>query len=211
MDIQNSPVALFILLATVITSLAGFYGYINLNRWMLNPYLTLRKKQFDRIVSSGLVHADFTHLLFNMLSFYFFAFYLEQLMVRISGNVGHFYFGAIYFASMIIANIPTLIKHRNNYNYNSLGASGAVSGMIFSLIFFAPASKIYLYFIIGMPAILFAVLYIAFSIYLSRNKRDNINHEAHLWGAISGFILTFFFYPDYLQSFFYQVTNLLNF
>lgn len=153
------------------------------------------------LLTSGLIHADFSHLLFNMLSFFFFAFPLERI-------VGSTAFVIIFFGSLILSDIPSVLKYRDDPSYRSLGASGGVTGVIFSYILYDPMSRIYLFLIpIGIPAVLFAVLYIAYSYYAERVGHDHINHSAHLWGGISGAVLTIILDPNALQIFFARLLS----
>jgi membrane associated rhomboid family serine protease len=129
-----------------------------------------------------------------MISFYFFAFPLERW-------IGHGQFLALYFASLVLSNISTVIRNRNNPDYFCVGASGAVTAVIFSFIVYAPTSTIFLFFI-PMPALLFAVLFVGYSYYSARYRQTRINHAAHLWGAVSGLALTLIFDPAACRIFF---------
>jgi membrane associated rhomboid family serine protease len=133
------------------------------------------------------------HLFFNLFTFFFFAFSLEKM-------IGHWQFGLLYFASLILSDIPSVIKHKNHFWYNSLGASGAISAVLFSYILFKPLTIIGVMFI-PMPAILFAVLYLAYSWYMAKNAKDNIGHDAHFFGAITGLIFTLIFVPGIVPHF----------
>jgi membrane associated rhomboid family serine protease len=135
------------------------------------------------------------HLIFNMMTFFFFAFTLEA-------QIGSVKFGLIYFASLILSDIPTIFKHKNDFWYNSLGASGAISGVLFSFILFYPLTPLYLFFIpIGIPAVLFGGLYLLYCVYASRQSRDNINHDAHFFGALTGIIITILIIPGIVPHF----------
>ncbi len=206
---DRTPVATVVFIITIGISLMALYGRNNLiDRMILHPASFFRKKQYYTIISSGLIHADLMHLLFNMLSFYFFAFLLEATMRFESGNppLGSLQFFVIYFASMALADIPSLAKNRHNYGYRSLGASGAISAVIFSSILYYPENKIGLiFFPMGIPAPIFAVLYLAYCHFAARRAQDNINHDAHMYGAISGVVLTAVMSPGVLQSFIEKV------
>jgi membrane associated rhomboid family serine protease len=130
-----------------------------------------------------------------MLSYYFFAFSLSEF-------VGGSKFLLIYLGSLIIANIPSLVKHKHEQDYRSIGASGAISGVIFSYILFSPMSKMMIYPVpVPLPAYIFAVLYLAWSYFAARQARDFVNHDAHFWGALAGVILTLILRPDSLSIF----------
>jgi len=151
---------------------------------ILHPYSVSRGQRVYTVITSGLIHNDFMHLFFNLFSYYFFAFQLEPVL-------GHWQFGLLYVASLILSDLPTVYKHKNDDWYHSLGASGAVSAVIFSYILFDPISKMYLMFIpIGIPAVLFGALYLVYCNYASKHARDNVNHDAHMFGALSGLLIT---------------------
>jgi membrane associated rhomboid family serine protease len=141
------------------------------------------------------------HLFFNMMSYYFFAFQLEVLL-------GHWQFGLLYTASLILSDLPTVFKHKNDQWYHSLGASGAVSAVIFSYILFSPLMKMMIMPIpIGIPAVLFGVLYLVYCNYASKYSRDNINHDAHMFGALSGLLITIILNPHIVNSFLQQISG----
>jgi membrane associated rhomboid family serine protease len=124
-----------------------------------------------------------------MLSYFFFAFSLEKI-------IGHWQFALIYISGIVLSDISSIVKNKNNISYYSLGASGAISSVLFSYILFDPMSKIYIFFIpIGIPAYIFALLYLGYCVYASKTQSDNINHEAHFWGAINGWLITIILYP----------------
>lgn len=202
MNFLAAPVATFIFVLTIATSLFGLLANRNIiDNLMLHPYSISRGKKYYTIFGSGIVHADFNHLIFNMLSFFFFAFTLEQI-------TGSLFFGLLYLASLIISDLPSIIKHKNNPQYFSLGASGAISAIIFSYILFDPLQKFYLFFIpIGIPAYIFGVLYLAYCAYAARQASDHINHDAHFYGALSGLFLTILFHKGILSNFIQTITG----
>ncbi len=190
-----APVASLIFVFTVITSLYAFYDNSIYGKFMLHPYSVSKGKNIFTLITSGLIHADWMHLFFNMFTFYAFAFTLERLM-------GSWQFGLLYFVALILSDIPTVFRYKDSFNYNSLGASGAISAVLFSYILFNPMSKIYIMFIpIGIPAVIFGFLYLIYCAYASKNSRDGINHDAHFYGALTGLIFTIIFVPGILQNF----------
>lgn len=187
----DSPVAVAILLLTIATSLYTLFVDPNLlRRFLLHPWSLIRHGRYYTVITSGLIHADPGHLLFNMFTFYFFAFPLERFL-------GHWQFLVLYVVSMVASDVTTIIKHRDDRDYCCLGASGAVTAVLFSFIIYEPLARIYIMFIpIGIPAPIFGVLYIAFSYYAGKKHHGRINHEAHLWGAVSGLLLTLILDPQ---------------
>jgi membrane associated rhomboid family serine protease len=210
--IQLAPVASFIFAATLIASLLTFSRPQEHRNLMLHPYSVARGRKLYTVLTSGFVHADLAHLIFNMVTFYFFAFPLELYMrVLAGGNIlGHIIFGVVYIVSMILADIYSIFRHKNNAAYFSLGASGAISAVLFSYILFNPGSNISVFMLPSMPAPLFALLYIGFTWYASRKQFDNINHDAHLWGAVAGIVLTLVFFPHVGPMFIDQIREMLN-
>jgi membrane associated rhomboid family serine protease len=164
---------------------------------ILWPPAIQRQREYHRLITYGLVHADFGHLLFNMLTLFFFGRLMEQFYAAQLGRLGFLLF---YLGGLLVSILPTYLKNRHNPRYRSLGASGAVSAVLFSFILLAPWSQI-IVLVVPMPAIIYAVLYIGYSIYMDRAGRDNINHSAHLWGAAYGVAVTLLIEPRVLAHF----------
>jgi membrane associated rhomboid family serine protease len=174
-------VAWIIFAATIIASLAGLYASPGLiDRCLFRPYWFLRKRQYDTIISSGFVHADIPHLLFNMVTYFFFAFPLAR-------QIGSVRFALLYLSGLVFSEVGTYFKHRSNPAYASLGASGAISAALFASIVYFPTQKlVILPFPFPIPAPLFAVGYVAYSWYSANHASGRINHDAHLGGALAG-------------------------
>ncbi|TDR16854.1 rhomboid family intramembrane serine protease [Marinicella litoralis] len=164
----------------------------------------IKEGQVERFVTHGFIHADGTHLLFNMFTFYFFGSFLEPFYRQYFGGAG---FVIFYLAAIVAAMLPSYFKHKDDHNYMSLGASGAVSAVLFAYILFAPWELLYLFAAIPIPAIVFAVAYVAYSIYASKKNNDNINHSAHLYGGLFGVIVTIALEPRIVSYFFTQLLN----
>jgi membrane associated rhomboid family serine protease len=178
-----------------------------LYKLMMNPYMVVHRGQYYRTITSGFIHKDYAHLIFNMLSLYFFGPNLEYIFSAIFGSLGSVYFVLLYVLGVIVSDVPTLLKHRNNPGYNSLGASGAVSAVIFACILFDPLMNLYLYFAIPIKGFIFAALYIVYSYISSKRSRDGINHDAHLYGALFGVLFCIVLYPDSLRIFIEQISE----
>lgn len=203
MDLQYSPAALIIFLFTIGVSAYGLYFKHELiYRWALKPYELVHKQKWYQIISSGFVHGSFSHLIFNMLTFYFFAFSLEAA-------IGSVKFVIIYMFALIFSDVTTVIKHKNNYAYSCLGASGAISGILFSNILYFPYSKMMIFPLpFPIPSPIFALLYLAYCYYAGKNGQDHINHEAHFWGALTGVVLTVIIDPHAAANFLEYFRNI---
>jgi membrane associated rhomboid family serine protease len=176
-------IALVIFVATLAASLLGLFAAPKIiERSLFRPYYFLRRKQYDTIVTSGFVHADLPHLIFNMMTFWFFAFPLEK-------EIGPVRFALLYFLGLVVSDAGTYFKHRNDPQYASLGASGAISAVLFAAIVYFPWMKLFIIPIpLPIPAPLFAVAYVAYSWWSARQARGRINHDAHLGGALFGLV-----------------------
>lgn len=188
-------------------SLLAFKNENLRRKWIFNPYLVKEKKQWYRFITSGFIHADFMHLLINMLVFWSFGKAVESYFASIFEENATWYYLLLFFGALIISDLPTYQKHHNNPHYNALGASGAVSAVVFSSIVFAPMANIYLYGIIGLPGILLGVAYLIYSVYAGKKGGDYINHDAHLWGAIFGFGFTIILKPSLFIHFIESIKN----
>lgn len=185
---------------TILTSIMAFSNENLYANMILHPYSVYRRQRVYTVITSGLIHNDWMHLIFNMLSYYFFAFRLETL-------IGHWEFGLLYLVSLILSDLPTVYKHRNDEWYHSLGASGAVSAVIFGAIMYNPLDKMMILPLpFGIPAVLFGVIYLVYCNYASKYSRDNINHDAHLFGALSGLLITIILNPHIVNTFINQVS-----
>ena len=194
---------LIIIIITTVLSFTAFSNRTLMNRLIMWPP-AMQRGQYDRFITYGFVHADGTHLLFNMFTLFFFGRAIEDFYRPYLGGLG---FVLFYLAALIVSMLPSYLKHKNDPNYLSLGASGAVSAVLFAYILFAPWNLIFVFFI-PVPAIIYAVLYTAYSIYSAKRGQDNINHSAHLWGAAFGVVATIAIEPALIQRF---IAKLLSF
>ncbi|MFI5137473.1 MAG: rhomboid family intramembrane serine protease [Sphingobacteriales bacterium] len=198
--LMAAPVASFIFAITIASSLWAFSNDNAYANMILHPYSVSRGQRVYTVITSGLIHNDWMHLIFNMFSYYFFAFQLEPVL-------GHWQFGLLYTASLILSDLPTVYKHKNDDWYHSLGASGAVSAVIFSWIMYSPVGTMMIMPIpIPIYSIVFGVLYLIYCNYASKHARDNVNHDAHLFGALSGLMITIVLHYQVVPEFIAQIS-----
>ena len=172
--------ALTLLVLIVLASVIGFSSPQLLQKALLRPYQIARGSGYFGLLSSGFVHADITHLVFNLITFYSFGFPLERV-------IGTFRFLLLYFAGLLISGLGTTFKHRDEPEYASLGASGAILAVLFAAIVYFPRARLVMFPVpIPIPGPLFALLYLAYSLYSARQPRGRINHDAHFFGALTG-------------------------
>lgn len=171
-----------IIVANVLVSYKGFNDLSFFRKYEFHVG-SIRSGEQIRMLTSGFLHVDMMHLLFNMLTLWFFA----PVVINYLGN---FSFALIYIGSLIFGSLLTMVFHKNDYSYRAVGASGAVTGVLYSAILLQPNMMLGIFFIIPMPAYLFGILYLLYSIYGMRAKNDNIGHTAHFGGAIGGYMIT---------------------
>ena len=196
------------LLIIAITGLVSFIAFSNeklTTELIFYPPAITRDNQWYRFITSGFIHADIQHLAFNMFTLYFFGRSWEYAYCGELG-VGQIWYIVLYLGALVASQIPSYLKNRNNYRYRSLGASGAVSAIVFSMILLMPWSTLYV-FIIPLPAILYAILYLGYTIYMSKKGGDYINHDAHLWGAIFGIAFSIALKPEVISIFLQAITH----
>jgi len=197
------PITLIIIAITCVVSYLAFKNARLMNDLILWPPAIARQREYYRLVTYGLVHADFGHLLFNMFTLFFFGRVMEGFFAQ---RLGSFGFVLFYIGGLVFSILPTYLKHRADPNYRSLGASGAVSAVLFAYILLAPWQRI-LVLVVPMPAIVYAVLYTAYSVYMDRRGQGNVNHSAHLWGAAYGVVFTLLMDARVLPYFLNQLTH----
>jgi membrane associated rhomboid family serine protease len=184
-NLADYPVTIVLIVINVIVSLIAMNNQDVLSKTIMWPYGVKRHNQFYRFITGGFIHADYMHLFFNMFTLFFFG-QVVEISFSIYGIGGNIAYLALYFLGLIASDLPTYFKQRDNYNYHCLGASGAVSAVVFAAVVFDPWSSIYLYGALKISALLYAVLYIVYCVTMSKRGGDNINHDAHLWGSLFG-------------------------
>ncbi|WP_266369046.1 rhomboid family intramembrane serine protease [Tellurirhabdus rosea] len=199
-------ITLAIIVITVLVSVYGFSNQSFLDTMVLNPPRVFRG-QWYRLITSGFVHADMGHLIFNMISLYFFGRLIEMIFNALFGTSGPIWLLGFYLLSIVVANLPSLFRHRNHSSYNSLGASGGVSALLFSAILFQPLNPICVFLAICIPGFIFAAIYMAYSFYGSRTNMGYINHDAHLYGALFGVAFMVVVYPPVISLFVDQIAS----
>jgi len=198
----GSPIVTFLLIGvTVLVSWRAFGDQRLFDRLVLWPSAIARQHQYERLITHGFIHADGTHLLFNMITLYFFGRAIERTFAPYIGPLGFLLF---YLSAIVVASLPTYLRHRHDIHYRSLGASGGVSAVLFAMIIISPWSMLFVAFI-PMPAVVFGMVYIGYSIWMDRRGGDHINHSAHLWGAGYGMLFTIVMEPRVAARFLAQV------
>jgi len=189
-------ITIIIILVTVAVTILAFNNHELFRRLAFNAYDIKHFKNSYRFVSYALIHADWIHLLINMMVLYSFGRVVETYYGIYFGNKAILYYLLLYIGSTAISTLPSYGKHKDDYTYTAVGASGAVSAVVFASIIFDPLSKIYIFLIpIGIPAIIFGGLYLAYSWYMGKKNIDNVGHDVHFWGAIFGFVFTIILKP----------------
>jgi membrane associated rhomboid family serine protease len=178
-----------------------------MEKLQFNAAQVVHRKQYYRLVSHAFVHVSWTHLIVNMLVLYFFGRNVESYFGYFFGNKAEIYFIILYIGGMLASNIWSLIKHQNDYYYNAVGASGAVSAVLFTFIFLDPWEMLYLFAIIPIPGIVFGVGYLIYSYQMGKRKSDNVAHDAHFLGAVFGFIFPIILKPDLFSRFIELLPN----
>lgn len=202
-------ITLYITIITVAISIIAMYNEEIMDKLIFHPYTVGRHHEWHRFITSGFIHADFMHLAFNMFSYYMFGDYVEQFFNMLFGDYGKLFYLGLYLSSLIICLIPTYYHHKHQYNYRSLGASGAVSAIVFVGIFLQPTIQIG-FFIIPpiIPGFIFGPIYLAMTAYLSKKGHNGINHSAHLWGSIYGIV--FLIISSYFMADFNAISNFVH-
>ncbi len=201
---MQSPITLGLIAVTALVSWLAFKDRRLVDRLILWPPAVSQRHQYWRLASYGLLHADVSHLLFNMITLFFFGRLIEQVMVQLTGS--WLTYPLFYLTALVVSILPSYLRNQGNRNYFSRGASGAVSAVLFAFILIQPWSLIFVFFI-PAPAILYAVFYVGYSIWMDRRGGDRINHSAHLAGAAFGVMFMLAMEPRLFNVFIDQLLN----
>jgi membrane associated rhomboid family serine protease len=203
-------VSLLLILVTVAVSVSGFSNRGLMSRLIFNPYVIRSRGEWYRFLSSGFIHADWIHLVINMFVLYSFGPVVERYYSYAFEGQGTYYFMLLYLGGMVTAILPTYRKYADRPSYNALGASGAVSSIVFAFILFNPLEKLCLYGVLCLPGIFFGAGYLFYCYYMDKRGGDRINHDAHLWGALFGWVFTALLKPALIVAFFQQLIYFRN-
>jgi membrane associated rhomboid family serine protease len=195
-DFSLFPVTFIIIGITVAISLIAFNNAEVRNKALFYPYAMQKPDQYYRFLSHGFIHADYIHLFFNMFTLYQFGRLAEAVLFNKTQYV------LLYVTALVASSIFDFIKQKNNSGYAALGASGAVSAVLFASIILDPWEKgVAIFGVLALPNLVFAVLYLVYCAYMDKRGGDNIGHGAHLWGSVWGFIFTAIVRPDLFKGF----------
>lgn len=205
---MHLTITLVIIFINVLISVTAFQNQEAFYKLCFWPTRVWADKEYIRILSGGFLHANWPHLIFNMMSLYFFGPYVEAYFGMLFPGASSTIYIVFYVLAVIVANIPDLYQQRDNEYFRAVGASGAVSAVIFASILFSPQSSIYFFFLpIPIPAYIFGVLYLVYSAYMAKRQADNIGHMAHFSGAVFGFIFPLVFHPELFMEFVSKIIN----
>ncbi len=202
---------IIIIIITVIISLGAFSNAVVFNKLKFNAYAIYNGREWFRFFTHALIHADWGHLLINMFVLYSFGTMVEDFYLFYFGTKGYLFFITLYVGSVVFSSVPSFEKNKNNAYYNAVGASGAVSAVLFASILFYPTGKIMLMLIpIPIPSFVFGILYLIYSAYMAKRNVDNVGHDAHFYGAVFGFLFTILLKPKLFMLFIDQIMKYIG-
>lgn len=202
-------ITIILVAITALTSYMAFRSPVLMSRYDFSPFRIVTRREYYRFITHAFLHADWIHLLVNMIVLFSFGVYVESEL-RIMQNSGeikssHLSYLLLYLSSLLISSFTTFLRKKDDPYYIAVGASGAVSAVVFASIFFSPLQKILLFGVLPLPGIVFGIFYLGYSHYMSRKDHDNINHDAHLWGALYGLFFPLLLEPSLLFQFIHRL------
>jgi len=207
----HGNITLVIIIITVVVSLRALSSIGTFDKLKFNAYAINNNREWYRFFTHAFIHADWIHLLVNMFVLYSFGSMVEEFFKFHFGSRAILYYLTLYVGSVVVSSIPSYEKHRNNAYYNAVGASGAVSAVLFASILFYPTGKIIMLFLpVPIPSFIFGILYLIYSAYMAKKNVDNIGHDAHFYGAVFGFVITILFRPKLFMIFIDQIKNYIG-
>jgi len=199
-------ITVFIIILTILASYIAFGNPLFFERLKFNAYEIIRHRRYFKFLTYGLLHADWMHLLVNMFVLFSIGSFVEDLFVFYYDGTGYLYFATLYLSALVCSVLPLFFKHRNNFHYNAVGASGAVSSILFAYILMYPEGSVSFMFIpIPIPVAIFGILYLAYSTYKAKRGTDNVAHAVHAWGAIYGIAFVAVLDWEFVQRFLYYL------
>lgn len=201
---MSSLITHFNIVIIIFTALVSYYALNNITffeKAAFRPYYIRERKEWMRWILHGFIHVDYMHLFVNMLTLYFFGDALMVYFTQLFGDNSIFFYLFFYLSAIVVSSIYGYYRHRNDFSYSAVGASGAVAAVLFSAILFSPFTKVCLYGAICIPGWLFALLYLYYEYVMGKRKQDNIGHDAHISGAIYGILFTLLIYPEAVMAF----------
>ncbi|MDD3860781.1 MAG: rhomboid family intramembrane serine protease [Bacteroidales bacterium] len=193
---------------TAVVSYLSWQNEALFRKLLLSPYDMIRNKEYYRLITHGFLHSGWTHLIVNMLVFWSFGRVLLFYFVQVWGTKGFLLFILLYLSAIVVSSVYSVIKHKDDYSYSAVGASGATSAIVFASLFFDPWNMIYFFGVIPIPGIVFGAIYLVYSYRMAKKAVDNIGHDAHFWGAVFGFVFPLLFKPQLFQFFIQRLINL---
>jgi membrane associated rhomboid family serine protease len=198
------------ILLIILISLVSYFAWQKpalQQKLLFHPYSVKHRNEYFRFITGGFVHSGWLHLFFNMFTFYFFGNVLEVVFGRMFGTEGFAYLVSLLIFGIIVSDIPTYFKYKDAPHYRAVGASGGVSAVVFCSIMFFPTNDLCLYGIICIPGFILGPLFLIYSYYQGKRMADNINHDAHFYGALFGVAFSFFVDPQVMGRFIEQVAG----
>lgn len=201
---MHLSLTLVLVIVTVLVSIGAFTNSRMTDDLIFYPPAISSRGQWYRFITHGFIHADAAHLIFNMLAFWSFGEGLERVFTFdcVFGNRGKLLYLLLYFSALFMASFPDYLRYKHSYHFRSLGASGAVSAVVFSMILFFPQTPVGIIFLpLRIPGWIFGLVYLGISVYLDKRGGGNVNHSAHFWGAAYGMVITVLYCLFFANSF----------